>query len=112
MQELTCGGAKERHEALQENVTATTQQAVELTPDGVILIKRNVFELLNQPLRDAGLSVLHDEFIPFPGSGQPRRFREGFQAALIGALEPGRLQRVAAMPTAAAVKRRHPPTEN
>ena len=74
--------ANERHDALQANVEATTKQAVALVPDGVILIKRNVFEALDQPLRDADLSVLHDEFIPFPGSGQQRRFRDKFTAAI------------------------------
>lgn len=45
-------------------------------------MKRNVFELLNAPMRDASLRVLHDDFIPFPGSGQQRRFRERFAQAI------------------------------
>lgn len=71
----------ERNAALQQNINATVALAAELDPDGIVLVKRNVFELLNARLRNAGLRVLHDEFIPFPGSGQQVRFRERFAAA-------------------------------
>ena len=68
----------ERAAALRRNIEATITLAKELQPDGVVLVKQNVFELLHGPLRQAGLPLLHDEFIPFPGSGQQRRFRERF----------------------------------
>ena len=76
-------GALERHAALAENVAACVDLAVALKPDGVIVVKKNVFELLERPLRSAGLPLLHDEFVPFPGSGQQARFRERFAAAYI-----------------------------
>jgi hypothetical protein len=44
-------------------------------------IKVNVFDLLFESLRQAGLPVA-DERIPFPGSGQQGRFREKMREAL------------------------------
>lgn len=75
-------GASDRAAALSRNVAETTRLAAELEPDGVVLVKQNVFDLLSGPIRSAGLPLLHDEFIPFPGSGQQKRFRERFAVAL------------------------------
>lgn len=72
----------ERAAALQRNIDATVSHASELEPDGVVLVKQNVFDLLAGPLRAAGLPLLHDAMIPFPGSGQQKRFRERFAATL------------------------------
>ncbi|GHD51700.1 hypothetical protein D9V29_12445 [Mycetocola manganoxydans] len=72
----------ERAVALQRNIAATVSLAAELKPDGVVLVKQNVFELLQGPILEAGLPLLHDEFIPFPGSGQQKRFRERFATAI------------------------------
>ena len=76
----------ERHATLQRNIDHTVRDASELAPAGIVLVKKNVFELLNIPLRSAGLNVLHDAFIPFPASGQQARFRERFRLALKGVL--------------------------
>ncbi len=77
--EFTAGN---REAALARNVSDTVMLAHELAPAGVVLVKQNVFDLLHQSVRAAGLPLLHDEFIPFPGSGQQRRFRERFAHAL------------------------------
>jgi hypothetical protein len=45
------------------------------------LIKANVFDIAFATLRAAGLPVVPVR-IPFPGSGQQKRFREAFAAAL------------------------------
>lgn len=75
-------GASDRAAAPSRNVAETTRLATELRPEGIVLVKQNVFDLLSGPIRAAGLPLLHDEFIPFPGSGQQKRFRERFTAAL------------------------------
>ena len=75
-------GAGERAAALRRNIEATVTLASSLEPEGIVLVKRNVFELLHAPMRDAGLPMLHDDFIPFPGSGQQRRFGERFAQAV------------------------------
>jgi hypothetical protein len=72
----------ERAAALQRNIEATVSLARELKPDGVVLVKQNVFDLLERPIRAAGLPLLHDAMIPFPGGGQQKRFRERFADAL------------------------------
>ena len=54
-----------------------------LDPDRIVLIKVDVFDAAYAPLRDAGFAV-SDVRIPFPGSGQQRRFREHFARALAG----------------------------
>jgi hypothetical protein len=52
-----------------------------LAPKKVILIKATVYDAVFQPLREAGVPVV-DERIPFPGSGQQKRFEAGFRRAL------------------------------
>lgn len=71
-----------REAALRRNIDETVELARELDPVGIVLVKQNVFDLLAGPLRTAGLPLLHDAMIPFPGSGQQKRFRERFAAAL------------------------------
>ena len=54
-----------------------------LDPERIILIKSSVYDSAFESLRDAGLPVV-DERLPFPGSGQQRKFLEGFADALEG----------------------------
>jgi hypothetical protein len=68
-------------ETLEAYVPDLVGRAVDLRPRHVITIKANVCELSQQPLRAAGLHVV-DERVPFPGSGQQRRFLERMAAAL------------------------------
>lgn len=74
--------APNRSAALARNVSQTVSLARELNPKGVVLVKQNVFDLLRRPMVEAGLPLLHDQFIPFPGSGQQKRFRERFERAV------------------------------
>jgi hypothetical protein len=53
-----------------------------LHPDHIILIKTSVYDAAFSSLRDAGLPVI-DRRVPFPGSGQQRRFEEEFARALV-----------------------------
>jgi hypothetical protein len=68
-------------ETLEAYVPDLVARAVELRPRHVITIKANVRELAQEPLRAAGLDVV-DERIPFPGSGQQRRFLKRMDAGL------------------------------
>jgi len=72
----------ERAAALAHNIEAAVALATELAPSGVVLVKQNVFDLLERPVREAGLPLLHGAMIPFPGSGQQKRFRDRFADAL------------------------------
>lgn len=51
-----------------------------LRPEAIILIKSIVHDAAFGALRTAGLPVI-DERIPFPASGQQKRFLEGFRSA-------------------------------
>jgi hypothetical protein len=52
-----------------------------LDPSRIILIKASVYDAAYSPLADADLPVI-DVRVPFPGSGQQRRFEEAFARAL------------------------------
>jgi len=69
-------------ETLEAYVPALVARAVELRPRHVVTIKANVYDLTQKPLRAAGLDVV-DERIPFPGTGQQRRFLEHMATALV-----------------------------
>lgn len=68
-------------EALEAYVPDLVSRAAALRPAHVIAIKVNVFDLVSRPLRAAGLDVV-DQRIPFPASGQQRRFLERMAVAL------------------------------
>jgi len=68
-------------EALEAYVPDLVARAISLRPSHVIAIKANVCDMTQQPLRAAGLHVV-DQRIPFPGSGQQRRFLETMGVAL------------------------------
>lgn len=72
----------QRQASLSSRVHQTVAVATDLRPSGIVLIKKNVFELLSKPMHRAALPVLHDTFVPFPGSGNQKRFRESFSAAI------------------------------
>jgi hypothetical protein len=46
---------------------------------GVILISATVFEACAPELQRAGIPLMHDEPIPFPGSGQQAKFQDRMQ---------------------------------
>jgi len=56
----------------------------DLEPDAIILIKAPVFDAAYQRLKSADLPVI-DVRMPFPGSGQQRKFEEDFRVALLKA---------------------------
>src|SRR2546428_5402521 len=47
----------------------------ELRPESILLIKKNVFEVLYTTLRNEGFEVLNDSPIPFPGTGHQAEYR-------------------------------------
>ena len=55
-----------RARARRENVTGCVERAAALEPAGVLVCHGPSFAVLNTPLREAGLPVLHDDPIPFP----------------------------------------------
>jgi hypothetical protein len=66
---------------LAESVPDLVRRVQRLEPDKVILIKVTVHDAAFAVLRQAGLPVV-DERVPFPGSGNQRRFEAAFARAL------------------------------
>jgi hypothetical protein len=73
--------SKQPGDALELYVPDLVARAVALTPRQIITIKANVCDLTQPALRAAGLGVAGQR-VPFPGSGQQRRFLERMGAAL------------------------------
>lgn len=63
------------------DVAGLVRRIRQLAPERVIVIKTGVFDLVRGPLLDAGLPFV-DERVPFPGSGQQRKFEQAFARAL------------------------------
>lgn len=67
--------------SLDECVPDLVRRCKRLNPDRIILIKTNVYDVAFSALREANLPVVNER-IPFPGSGQQKRFEEAFASAL------------------------------
>jgi hypothetical protein len=72
---------KESGDALELYVPDLFARAAALIPRQIITIKANVCDLTQPALRAAGLDVV-DQRVPFPGSGQQRRFLKSMGTAL------------------------------
>jgi hypothetical protein len=73
---------------LDAEVPGLVRRATKLKPEKIIVIRASVFDLARQPLADAGLPIV-DERVPFPGSGQQRRFEAAFPRAATSAALTG-----------------------
>jgi hypothetical protein len=79
--DLSVDPFRHRREALPRGVHDLVRRATALQPRHVVLIATGVYDTAYGPLQRAGLPVV-DARLPFPGSGQQRRFLEGFRAVL------------------------------
>jgi hypothetical protein len=70
-----------RRAALPRCVPGLVRRCLELAPRRIILVAVGCYDHAFEPLRQAGLPVI-DARLPYPGSGQQRRFLEGFALAL------------------------------
>lgn len=78
-EEPIADGAKTR--LTPEQILALVPRCKALNPDAIVLIKSNVYDLNYKPLVDAGFNVA-DARMPFPASGQQKKFETIFGAAL------------------------------
>jgi hypothetical protein len=67
--------------SLATEVPGLVRRVRRLAPDKIVVIKSSVFDLVRDALLDAGLPLV-DERVPFPGSGQQRRFENAIARAL------------------------------
>jgi hypothetical protein len=75
----------EKRQAHRSHVPQAVEAARSLAPAGIVICHGPTFRALAQPLRDAGLPLLHDDPIPFPLGNWRERFVADFRAA-VGAL--------------------------
>ena len=66
---------------LREHVPGLIGRCVEIEPRAIVLIKSVVHDAAHAALVEAGLPVM-DERIPFPASGQQKKFLESFRRAV------------------------------
>jgi hypothetical protein len=66
---------------LRPLVPEAVRRAATLRPEHIIIIKAGVFDLMYWPLKEAGMPLVEHR-VPFPGSGQQRRFEEAMEQAL------------------------------
>lgn len=75
--------------AVKEKVSEIAALVSKRTP--IILVKKNVFAALGDPLRLAGYNVAHDEFLPFPSHSHQPRFIEACRKCLGAAFAKDRV---------------------
>ena len=74
--------------AIYGNAARVIEEIREIGPQQVVLIKATVYDGLFGLLLDAGIPVVDQGSLPFPGSGRQREFHNQFRALV----ESGRLQ--------------------
>lgn len=73
----------ERREAVRGGVEQLVSRCVAEAPrEGVIVCHGLVYRYAADPLKEAGLTLLHDEPLPFPSMGHRSNFVGGFREAL------------------------------
>ena len=77
----------ERVKIIRARTPELVKECQEISPDQILLAKKSVYEGLADGLRAAGLPVVNEDAIPFPGRGQQLRF----VAALEDLVERGKL---------------------
>ena len=84
--------AKNEHERRVEIIRGLAPERIKevraIKPEQIVLVKKSVFEGLHEPLRDAGLPVVNETAVPYPGRGQQFRFAK----ALKDLVESGKLK--------------------
>jgi hypothetical protein len=70
-----------RRQVLRASIPGCVDRARALSPDGIVVVKKNLHRMLAGPLRDAGLPLLHNEPIAFPLPEWRPQFIAGLNAA-------------------------------
>lgn len=74
----------ERDRALEATARRKVREIIRLVSPStpIILIKKNIFQLLNDPLRAVGYNVINHSYLPFPSHGHQRQFAAACRACL------------------------------
>lgn len=74
-------GSGARARARRDAVPDAVESAAKLAPDGIIVCHDPSFRVLREPLRAAGLPLLHDTPIPFPLGNKREQFADAVRSA-------------------------------
>ena len=76
----------ERRRAIRQNVSGLVERCLIINPTlGAILCHGPVYDATAEPLRQAGIRVLHDDALPFPLGNKRAEFVAGVRRALAAA---------------------------
>jgi hypothetical protein len=64
----------ERVEIIRTQAPERVKEVKAIRPRQIVLVKKSVFDGLNEPLRAAKLPVVNEVAVPYPGRGQEWRF--------------------------------------
>ncbi|MDJ0338684.1 hypothetical protein [Cryobacterium sp. PH31-O1] len=78
---VNAGSQTARTRVLRESVAGCVTRAHALNPDEVVVVKSDLYLMLDGPLRAAGLSVPQDTGIPFPLGNKRAEFVSAFNDA-------------------------------
>ena len=85
---ISKGEHEERVEIIAKHAAERVAEVKAIKPEQIVLVKKSVFEALNEPLRAAGLPVVNEVAVPYPGRGQEGRFAR----TLKGLVDSGKLK--------------------
>jgi len=66
-----------RVKIIAAQAAAIVKECKEISPDQILLAKKSVYEALAEPVAAAGLPLINEEALPFPGRGQQLIFLAG-----------------------------------
>ncbi len=74
------GSARNRVAEIRRSAVRLQGQIERINPEKIVLIKTTVHDALFEPMRSLGFPVVNDVALPFPSSGQQRRFHDVFSS--------------------------------
>ncbi len=85
---ISKGKHEDRVEIIRGQAPERVKEVRAIQPHQIVLVKKSVFDGLNEPLRAAKLPVVNDIAVPYPGRGQEGRFAKIMQ----GLVDSGKLK--------------------
>jgi hypothetical protein len=77
VKEPLSGSPRSRVVRIKASAPTLISEIQVIAPNRIVLIKKTVHDALFQQLRDAGFLVINETALPFPASGQQKRFHDG-----------------------------------
>jgi len=79
VKEPVSGSPQSRVVRIKASAPTLISEIRAFAPNRIVLIKKTVHDALFQQLRDAGFIVINETVLPFPATGQQKRFHDGLR---------------------------------